>query len=35
MSIFETAILILYEDKINIINKIDGLNYHKKYFEKL
>lgn len=35
MSIFETAILILYEDKINIINKIDGLNYHINYFLKM
>ena len=35
MNIFETAILILYEDKINIINKIDGLNYHINYFLKM
>lgn len=35
MSIFETAILILYEDKINIINKIDDLNYHINYFLKM
>lgn len=35
MNIFETAILILYEDKINMINKIDGLNYHINYFLKM
>ena len=35
MNIFETAILILYEDKINIINKIDGINYHINYFLKM
>ena len=35
MNIFETAILILYEDKINMINKIDGLNYHINYLLKM
>lgn len=35
MNIFEAAILILYEDKINMINKIDGLNYHINYFLKM
>ncbi len=35
MSIFEVAILIVYEDKTNAINKINGLDYHINYLLKM
>lgn len=35
MSIFEVALLIVYEDKTNAINKINGLDYHINYLLKM